>query len=122
MLANVTNQQIAETLKIIRASFDTEIGHHENSRDFGQLTIVNETAAVLDDGEIVRENQYHVFKHDHSGQFLSSCTMTPTALMDAVLTGKADDWNVVFYDQETGEAATICPRCAVGLSCRGSES
>jgi hypothetical protein len=46
--------------------------------------------------------------------------MTSAVLEDAVLAGKADDWNVVFYDQETGEAATICPRCAVGLSCRSS--
>jgi hypothetical protein len=75
-----------------------------------------------EDSEFVHEDQHHVFIHDSSGRFLRSCTMTSIVLRDAVLAGKADDWNVVYYDQETGEAATICPRCAVGLSCRGSVS
>jgi hypothetical protein len=75
-----------------------------------------------EDSEFVHEDQHHVFIHDRSGQFVRSCTMTTTVLMDAVLAGKTDDWNVVYYDQETGGSATICPRCAVGLSCRSSAS
>jgi hypothetical protein len=75
-----------------------------------------------EDSEFVHEDQHHVFIHDRSGRFVRSCTMNTTVLMDAVLAGKTDDWNVVYYDQETGGSATICPRCAVGLSCRGSAS
>jgi hypothetical protein len=77
---------------------------------------------VGDDSDSVHEEQHHVFIHDHSGRFVRSCTMSTTVLVDAVLAGKTDDWNVVYYDQETGGSATICPRCAVGLSCRSSDS
>jgi hypothetical protein len=75
-----------------------------------------------EDSVFVHEDEHHVFIHDRSGRFLRSRMMTAMALKDAVLAGKADYWNVVDYDQETGEATTICPRCAVGLTCRGSVS
>jgi hypothetical protein len=77
---------------------------------------------VGEDSELVHEDQHHVFIHDRSGRFVRSCTMSTTVLMSAVLAGETDDWNVVYYDHETGESATICPRCAVGLSCRSSAS
>ena len=82
----------------------------------------NALAARGQNSEFGHEDLHYVFIHDRSGRFLRSCTMTSIVLKDAVLAGKTDDWNVVYYDQETGEAETICPRCAVGLSCRGSVS
>jgi hypothetical protein len=41
--------------------------------------------------------------------------MTLKALRKAVLARKADHWNVVDIDLETGQPSLICPWCATGL-------
>lgn len=92
----------------------------------GPMTDVDPTALpleedVYDDDEFLDEDEQHVLIHERSsGDFLRSCTMTTSALREAVLTGTADTWNVVHYDLDASEGTIICPRCAVGLSCQGS--
>jgi hypothetical protein len=41
--------------------------------------------------------------------------MTLKALREAVVAGKADDWDVIDFDFDTGEATFVCVYCVTGV-------
>jgi hypothetical protein len=62
-----------------------------------------------DDREFLRDNK-QVFVHGRNRW------MTTDALRAAVVAGRADTWNVVHYNEETGKPSIICAFCAVGVA------
>jgi hypothetical protein len=64
----------------------------------------------LEDRAFLRNNKQVFFGASNRSRW-----MTVKKLRKAVRAGKADDWNVVDFDFETGESSIICAYCAAGL-------
>jgi hypothetical protein len=65
-----------------------------------------------EDREFFREN-VQVYIPGKRG--LRDRQMTRTALRAAVVAGKAEKWQVLDVDFETGEMRLLCPYCALGI-------